>query len=569
MEISTPAEVHQQIKEKLDQTPEFKLKSCRYLSGVMRNFSGELIEAKPYQYQIEAILLMQMIKRFVLGDDTGTGKTLEFIFATAYLLERNPDMKVLYCGPLSTLAEKMDEWTVMTKGLKIAPIFGLTAKKRAKVLEDFQRRGNLLITTPGLIRKDYKQILPALGDNYMCIWDEASYFKSSKSQIHKIAKYLSDRAERVISVTATVIKNNLHEAWAIWRVTNDSLLGSKRSFDGIYAVFEEVWRPYRRGRGVPIKTKNNRLMMKVKELVCYRNISLFKQTIRGHFIGRTVEQIGKQLPEIIFKEINLKMQGVQARSYVKCLLGILESQLDKSDNKLNPMTLLMESLRISLALQVIPEYADVEELSSKEQEIIRLLNEDLVGEKVIIYASSVRWVKRFIPILKKQCLKENKEEGRKEQKVVTIIGEDSQEARHNAKNQFNQDPDTRVCIISDAGGEGINLTAARVMIFATLPWSYGQLKQLLGRFRRLGSTHHGLLALFLINDKTNDRHVMDTLKRKKQLFESVFDDSVDTLDSDRRVLKDLYNHVLEAPELKDVVDSVEVQELDDDELLDL
>jgi len=90
-----------------------------------------------------------------------------------------------------------------------------------------------------------------------------------------------------------------------------------------------------------------------------------------------------------------------------------------------------------------------------------------------------------------------------------------------------QDPDddTRVCCITMAGSESINLQAAKALIFFDTPWSAGDYIQILGRMVRIGSIHDRCYAVHLVGKlkrrKTVDHRIMDVQTKKMNLVEAV------------------------------------------------
>ena len=120
-------------------------------------------------------------------------------------------------------------------------------------------------------------------------------------------------------------------------------------------------------------------------------------------------------------------------------------------------------------------------------------------------------------------------------KSVAITGNVKDTEKHpdrkRAQDAF-QNPNSgiQVIIITDAGGEGINLQAAAAMVFYDAPWSWGTYVQLLGRPIRIGSPHPNVLAIHLVSErprerakdrKTIDDHTLGLLGRKKDLVDRV------------------------------------------------
>jgi superfamily II DNA or RNA helicase len=72
--------------------------------------------------------------------------------------------------------------------------------------------------------------------------------------------------------------------------------------------------------------------------------------------------------------------------------------------------------------------------------------------------------------------------------VVTIHGGTPRQHRRDIRDAFNQDPEVRVLVATDAAGEGLNLQRAHLMVNYDLPWNPNRIEQRFGRIHRIGQT---------------------------------------------------------------------------------
>ncbi|GAA3083269.1 helicase-related protein [Streptomyces rectiviolaceus] len=72
--------------------------------------------------------------------------------------------------------------------------------------------------------------------------------------------------------------------------------------------------------------------------------------------------------------------------------------------------------------------------------------------------------------------------------VVAIHGGTPRQHRRDIRDAFNQDPEVRVLIATDAAGEGLNLQRAHLMVNYDLPWNPNRIEQRFGRIHRIGQT---------------------------------------------------------------------------------
>ena len=94
--------------------------------------------------------------------------------------------------------------------------------------------------------------------------------------------------------------------------------------------------------------------------------------------------------------------------------------------------------------------------------------------------------------------------------------------RKNLIEQFREDPDCRLFLSTDAGGVGLNLQHANVVVNMDLPWNPAVLEQRIGRVHRLGQTRPVQVINF-IAEGTIEQGMLSTLAFKKSLFAGILD----------------------------------------------
>jgi SWI/SNF-related matrix-associated actin-dependent regulator 1 of chromatin subfamily A len=185
-----------------------------------------------------------------------------------------------------------------------------------------------------------------------------------------------------------------------------------------------------------------------------------------------------------------------------------------------------------------PELIGCDGDSEKVDALIDLLTEgELDDEKVIVFSRFRKMIDILVPALRKAKIE-----------TVRITGEEDEKARKVAQDAF-QDPKSkvRVCAITTAASEAINLQAARAVIFYDTPYSAGDYLQILGRMIRIGSVHDRCYAIHMVAGGTIDERVIEVMRKKMTLVEKVLgkrikgetdSDTVVAIDND---LSDLFN----------------------------
>jgi len=251
-------------------------------------------------------------------------------------------------------------------------------------------------------------------------------------------------------------------------------------------------------------------------VIGYQNLNKFRNDIDPYFLGRAKNEVSDELPKIITREINLDLTPEQEKKYAESLEGFLI--LSDEVKETTKLTQLIYCQQIVDSLYLL----GIEAKSNKEEELFRLLEEELSNEKVIIYSNYRKMVDRLETLFIEKKIK-----------CTRITGVEKDNEREDNKRAF-QDPNSGIDIImiTNAGSAAINLQAASTLIFFDSPWSYGDYKQLLGRMVRIGSKHSTVLVLHFVVTNTIDKYVLKTLQKKKGIIDPLISGDSDALDFD-------------------------------------
>jgi superfamily II DNA/RNA helicase len=92
-----------------------------------------------------------------------------------------------------------------------------------------------------------------------------------------------------------------------------------------------------------------------------------------------------------------------------------------------------------------------------------------------------------------------------------------------AKISFQEDPDVRVLVSTDAGGYGVDLPQANLLVNFDLPWSAGTAVQRNGRIRRASSRWPTVVIQDLLTDGSIEIRQHDLLQQKNSVAGAVVD----------------------------------------------
>lgn len=513
-------------------------------------------------YQCIGIFHLLTMKRMILGDGTGLGKTLQTLAALCYLWQKEAGNRVIVVSPKAALRQWESEIDKFTTGVKVFLVRGSADEREAIyrawaaykgpgkpvlvinyhiLVRDWDAGGGMQqdpehpsnpkkkVYVPGLFNR-----LTANMPELVTIYDEATAFKNTTTKTFQVCEALSHRSHRCYGLTATLLKNNLMEGYSILKVVVPWVFTTKTKFMDTFAVVR--LQPMAGGRKVPIVTG-------------YKNLELFRHAIDPYFLGRPKHVVSNELPTLITKEVTCELSPVEDAKYSEALSGILElgdgTIKDYEESKalvallycqqvVNSLTQLRFTEGDEIAKSLVDEDKyTVKSMGAKEAALIELLTEELDGEKVIVYTRFESLVGRLMGLVRQAGIQS-----------VCITGKVSTDKRKAAQDAF-QDVDSKVKVvfITDAGSEAINLQAASGLIFYDAPWSWGNYVQTLGRPIRIGSKHNHVNVYHLIAErprdrakdrKTIDHHVLELLRSKKRLSDAVLGEAtVGALDFER------------------------------------
>jgi SNF2 family DNA or RNA helicase len=504
-------------------------------------------------YQVQGVLHLLMMKRMVLGDGTGLGKTITCIAFLCYLWEKSEAKCIVVC-PKTVIRQWASEVDRFSTGIKTFLATG-GPEKRKDTYEAWAAHTGpdkaILVLNYHSLMKDWNagQVIPMLPNgqpdpktpmqpglldritqqqkNLIAIFDEASAFKNPSSKRWEVSSFLSQRCDRAYGLTATLLKNNLIEGFGIYKVIHPGVFTTKTGFLTAFCVTQLQ----------PIKGSKR----KIPIIVGYKNLVAFRSAIDPYFLGRPKHAVSDELPKLITKEITCEMTPAEDRMYSKALSGVLELgdgtvkeyeeyvafvALTYCQQVVNSLSLLKYDPGDSVGTSYFEAPVEVDELGSKEEALLDLLTDggELEGEKTIIYTRFASFVPRLQKLLADHGIKSVAITG-------NVIDTEKNPRRKLAQDAF-QNPESgiQVIVITDAGGEGINLQAAAAMVFIDAPWSWGNYVQLLGRPIRIGSQHPNVIAIHLVSErprekakdrKSIDHHTLELLRRKKDLIDKV------------------------------------------------
>ncbi len=494
----------------------FELERCPYLK--------DSVEVRPFQeYAVYHALTRD---RSVNGLQTGLGKTLCAFLAFYYYKTVFPNTRLIFATTNSAILQVHSE---MYKFFKVSESVATIhrgmgessrdtyAAHRAKVLKSFIAGDiDVVITNYTILRREYKFFFQAAiemrgrGEHLFLVLDEATIFKGRRTQVSERVKSLCNLSNKVIAMTATLIKGRLEHAFEICSNLGIPLAQSKADFERKFCV---MWIP---------KSKKKWFL---KKRLGYKNIEMFLHILKDVAVILKKSDVAECLPPFIPQIMTLEHDTVQLRALKQLFEDPIE--FDAEDPNVSPF-LVDESetpretpyvVQVGyskmglLDPRLIPGTEAPEDyVSPKTKRILELLSSDVDG-KVLIYTHSLQYLNLLRDAISK-C--EDLDQGYRN--VLCISGDVSAEEREHVKDIFTRSEDYNLILLNDAGIEAINLQAAKTLIVTTLPRSSGDLVQLAGRLSRIGSEHECLHLIYLLTENSQDMDEYEITQRQLYLM---------------------------------------------------
>ncbi len=421
----------------------------------------------------------------ILADDMGLGKTLQIITLMLAAKDRGVTAPHLVVCPTSVVLGWQREIARFAPQLSALCVMG-DAGTRRQLLETAEEY-DVIITSYDILKRDVSDY-STLTFHYQVL-DEAQYIKNSATQNARAVK--SIRAHQRFALTGTPVENRLSELWSIFDFLMPGLLYSQQKFR---ARFE-----------TPIlREGDDRVLERLGRLVS------------PFILRRLKSQVLTQLPEKTERVLPATMERAQRQVYLDSLSTLRQHLTGVGDKRLygqNRMAVLAQLTRLR-QLCCDPRLCceGYTGGSGKLEACMELLHEAVRGgHKVLLFS-------QFTSML--ALIKE-----RLEQEGIfhyLLQGSTPKEQRAAMVDAFNRD-DTPVFLISlKAGGVGLNLTGADMVINYDPWWNMAAQNQATDRAHRLGQ-QRPVQVVRLIAEDTIEERILRMQEQKWQLAKSVVD----------------------------------------------
>ena len=426
----------------------------------------------------------------ILADEMGLGKTLQVISLLAYRNKEN--IKSLIVTPASLVYNWYAEFNKFAPFIKVGMVVG--NKDERSALLTHRHEYDVLITSYDLLKRDIDLYSDISFD--VEVIDEAQYIKNQTTGAAKAVKEIDSKKR--FALTGTPIENRLSELWSIFNYLMPDYLYS-------YEYFRKHFES-------PIVNDGDEYAS-----------NMLKKMIGPFILRRRKMDVLKDLPEKIERVYYANFDSRQKEIYdaqVMKISKLVENEDEKafSTSKIAILAELMKVRQICCDPSLLLE--NYKGGSAKKDTCLQLIEESIDGgHKLLVFS-------QFTSML--EILEE--ELNKKKIAYYKITGATDKKERLELCNKFNKD-DVKVFLISlKAGGTGLNLIGADIVIHYDPWWNEAVISQATDRTHRIGQTNTVTVYKLIAKD-TLEEKILKLQEDKQNLADEILSGANTSLSS--------------------------------------
>ena len=467
----------------------------KYVSNVVKKF--DKVKSKNYEvpkdlnatlrdYQVSGFEFFKTLSNYqfggILADEMGLGKTIQTI---AFLLS-NKDKKNIVITPTALIYNWKNELEKFAPTLKVG-LLHAAKSEREKILDNIDNY-DVILTTYTTYKNDidkYKNI------NFdYCIIDEAQNIKNPDAIITKAIKNVNAKVK--FALTGTPIENNLMELWSIFDFIMPGYLYNKSKFKSIFV--------------------NND-----------KNIIELKNLIKPFILRRTKKEVITELPDKIEQKIIIDLEKEHKRAYKGYVNLITRKIKENNQDNITVFSYLTKLRQLCLSPELMVK--NYQGKNSKLDVLINIIN-DSSDEKILVFSQFTK----VLEVIGKRLNEENI-------LYSYLDGKTSAKDRVKLVEEFNTNNNKVFLISLKAGGTGLNLTSANIVVHFDPWWNPAIEDQASDRAHRIGQKNV-VNVIKLIAKGTAEERVINLQETKKELIEDVINGNLDNSSTLKNLSKD-------------------------------
>ena len=440
----------------------------------------------------------------ILADDMGLGKTLQ-VLALILSEKSTTSNPSLVIAPTSLIYNWQEEALKFTPTIQVLVIEG-TPQERQKQLSEIDNQYDLVVTSYPILRRDIDNF--AKLDFSYCFLDEAQHTKNPHTLNAKSVQQI--RAKSYFALTGTPIENSLSELWSLFNFIMPGYLLSHQDFRKKFEI------PIIKGENAEFLTELNR-------------------HINPFILRRLKRDVLKELPDKIETQLSAYLTDDQKKLYLAYLheaKGQIAQEIATVGFNKSHMKILAALTRLR---QICCHPSMFIDNYKGESGKMLLLQEILTGalesgHRILVFSQFTT----MLDIIQSHLLSENIE-------YFYLSGTTKAADRLKMTNSFNNGQGKVFLISLKAGGTGLNLIGADMVIHYDPWWNPAVEDQATDRAHRIGQKSV-VQVIKLITQGTVEEKINALQTRKKTLIDSVIQPGETMLSKlSEKELRDLFD----------------------------
>ncbi len=366
---------------------------------------------------------------------------------------------------------------------------GIKPDRERVTSEIDEEKTDVLITSYDLLRRDidlYKYL------SFECmVIDEAQFIKNQTTQLSKAVK--SIRARFKAALTGTPIENRLSELWSI--------------FDFCMPGYLFTYKSFRDRIEIPVTLKENT-----------EEMTHLQRMISPFVLRRLKKDVLKDLPDKLEETIVARMTKEQDQLYRAYLqkVKLMVGGSSEEELKQERIAILAELTRLrQLCCDPGLLYENYDGGSAKADLVVEMIRSAAEsGHKVLLFSQFTSMRDRLVKVFEKEGISH-----------YLLTGSTKKEDRIRMVDAFQEDDTSVFCISLKAGGTGLNLTAADIVIHYDHWWNIAVQNQATDRAHRIGQKNVVTVYKLVMKDTIEER-IIRLQQKKKELADQLLNSDV-------------------------------------------
>ncbi|GAB6152102.1 DEAD/DEAH box helicase [Desulfosporosinus burensis] len=419
----------------------------------------------------------------ILADDMGLGKTLQ-VLAFILSAKLTAIAPALVIAPTSLIYNWQEEAKKFTPTLQVLVVEG-NPQERQTQLSEIDDQCDLVVTSYPILRRDIDEF--AKLDFSYCFLDEAQHTKNPQTLNAKSVQQI--KAKSYFALTGTPIENSLSELWSLFNFIMPGYLLSHQDFRKKFVI------PIIKGEDSNVLTELSR-------------------HINPFILRRLKKDVLKELPDKIETQLSASLTEEQKKLYLAYLQeakGQIAQEIASVGFNKSHMKILAALTRLRQICCHPSMFIDNYTGESGKMLLLEEILTDALdsGHRVLVFSQFTT----MLDIIQGHLISEGIE-------YFYLSGITKAAERLRMANSFNNGQGKVFLISLKAGGTGLNLIGADMVIHYDPWWNPAVEDQATDRAHRIGQTS-AVQVIKLITQGTVEEKINALQVKKKTLIDSV------------------------------------------------